>query len=236
MEKIGRVLWIIPVTILADADSSGRKMHTFVRAIIQVDKVLLEFAGQSWGIHGITMVLAGDVALASGQIQSRNVVSTVAILELDGASTSCESKQLVTKTDTHNWDLGGLHEAAQVVHGLLAMSWITGAVGDEDTIKVMGNLMDREIIREDCDACTASNQAPQDILLDTAVDDSDVHVTIERADMKGSLGADPLDQVDLFRINESLILISVVLLSNGDPGQRRTLLAQVCDNRTGINT
>lgn len=83
--------------------------YTFVAAIIQVDEVLLVFGWKSCGINGISMVLTGDMALASCQVQRWDVVGTVSILELDGSGTSCKSKQLMAKTDTHDWDLGRLH-------------------------------------------------------------------------------------------------------------------------------
>jgi len=52
---------------------------------------------------------------------------------------------------------------------------------------------------------------------------------------EGSLGGDTLDQVDLAGINETLILVGIVLFSNGDPSQGRALLSEVGDNGAGIN-
>lgn len=64
---------------------------TLVTAIVEVDEVLLEVRVQSGGIHGVTVVLAGDVTLSCGQVQSRNVMGTVAVLHLDSASTGSQS-------------------------------------------------------------------------------------------------------------------------------------------------
>ena len=55
------------------------------------------------------MILASDMAFASCEIQGRNVVCTVAVLELDGLGTSSESDQLMTKADAHDWDLRRVH-------------------------------------------------------------------------------------------------------------------------------
>jgi hypothetical protein len=181
------------------------------------------------------VVLTGDVALSGCQVQSWDVVGTVSVLELDGSGTSCKSKQLVTKTDTHDRDLGRLHQSGQMVDGLLAVSGVTWSVGDENTVEVMSNLVDGEIIWEDSGTGTTADQTPQDVLLDTAVDNCNVHISMLRVNVERSLGADFLDQVNLLGINESFILIGIVFLSNGDSGQRRTLLSQVCDNSTGIN-
>lgn len=211
-------------------------MHTFVRAIVQVNEILLEFRRKSWGVNSITVVLTGNVALTGCQIQSGNVVSTVSVLELDGASTGCKSEKLVTETDTHDRDLGSLHETTQVVDGLLAMGWVTRAIRDEYTIEVVGYLVDGEIIWEDRNTGTTTDQASQNVLLDTAIDDSDMHITIVGADVEWSLGTDFLHQVDLLGIDESLVLIGVVFLSNCDSGQRRSNFSQVSDDGTGIDT
>jgi hypothetical protein len=54
--------------------------------------------------------------------------------------------------------------------------------------------------------------------------------------MEWSLGTNLLDQVNLLRINKSLILISVVLLSNRDPGKRRTFLSQICHDGASVDS
>ena len=165
------------------------------------------------------MVLGRDMALPGCQIQCRDVMSPIPILELDGTSTCRKSKQLVAETDTHDWNLGGFHEAAQVIDCFLAMCWVTGTVRDEDAVEVVGDFVDWEVIWEDCGARTSADQASQDVLLDTAVDDCHVHISVLGADVEWSLGADFLDQVNLLGVDESLILIGIVFLSNGDSSQ-----------------
>lgn len=56
-----------------------------------------------------------------------------------------------------------------------------------------------------------------------------------RLDNEGSLGADTLDEVDLTGVNEALVLIGIVLVTNGDPSEGRTLLSEEGDNFTSIN-
>jgi len=165
------------------------------------------------------MVLGSDVALSGRQVQSRDVVGTVSVLELDGSGTSSKSKKLMAETDTHDWDLGSFHQAGQVVDCLLAMGWVTGAVGDEDAVKVVGDFVDGEVVGEDCYACSTADQAAKDVLLDTAVDDCNVHIPVHGTNVEGGLGADFLDQVDLLRVDERFILIGIVFLSNRNSGQ-----------------
>jgi hypothetical protein len=174
-------------------EGGGREGQTFVGAIVKVHEVLFEFCGEGRGIDCVAVVLRSDVALSSRQVQSRDVVSAVSVLELDGSSTSCEGKELMAKTDTHNWDLGGFHEAGQMVDCFLAMGWVTRAVRDENAVEVVGDFVDGEIVGEDSDACSAADQAAKNVLLDTTVDDCYVHVSVHGTDVEWSLGADLLD-------------------------------------------
>lgn len=221
---------------LGGEDGAGLVHHALVAAVVQVDKVLLELAGQGGGVHSVTVVLAGDVALTSGQVESGDVVGTVSVLELDGAGTDGKSKKLVAEADTHDGDGGGLHQAAQVVDGVLAMSRVTRSVGDEDTVKVGGDLLDGVVVGEDGDGGTTADEAAEDVLLDTAVDQGDVVLGTRGLDNEGSLGADALDQVDLARVDEALVLVGIVLVTNGDPGEGRTLLTEEGDDGTGVDT
>jgi hypothetical protein len=209
--------------------------HTLVGSVVEVDEVLLEVAGKGAGIDGVSVVLAGDVAQASGQVESGNVVSSVTVLELDGASTDSKSQKLVAETNTHDRNVGGFHQTGEIVDSSLAMSRVTGTVGDEDTIEVLRDLVDGVVIGEDCDGSTSADQATKDVLLDTAVDQSNVERGTGGLNNEGSLGGDTLDQVDLAGVNETLILVGIVLFSNGDPSQGRALLSEVGDNGAGIN-
>lgn len=221
---------------LCAENGAGLVDHTFVAGVVQVDKVGLPVRGQGRRIYSVTVVLTGDVAAARAQVQSGDVVSTVTILELDGASTSGQSKQLVAQANTEDGHLRGLHQATKVVGGLLAVSWVTGAVGDEDTVEVVGHLVDGVVEGEHRDAGTTADQTTQNVLLDTTVDDGDVALRIGGAHVERSLGADLADQVDLFRIGESLVLVSVVLLADGDTSEGRTPLTQIGDDSPSIDT
>lgn len=80
---------------LGGEDGAGLVKHALVGTVVEVDEVLLELTRESAGIDGVTVVLAGDVAEASGQVESGNVVGSVTILELDGASADSKSQKLV---------------------------------------------------------------------------------------------------------------------------------------------
>jgi uncharacterized membrane protein YbjE (DUF340 family) len=63
-----------------------------------------------------------------------------------------------------------------------------------------------------------------------------MHISILGDHVEWSLGANLLDQVNLLRVDKGLVLISIILLSNGDVGQRRSFLTQICHNGASINS
>lgn len=42
--------------------------------------------------------------------------------------------------------------------------------------------------------------------------------------------------MDLLRVHKGFVLISVVFLTDGDAGQRRPLLPQICDNFSSVDS
>lgn len=220
---------------LGRKDGAGLVHHTLVGAVVEVDKVLLEVAGQGAGVDGITVVLAGNMALTGGQVERRNVVGTVTILELDGLGTNGKSQKLVAKANTHDGNGGGLHQAGKVVDSLLAMGRVTGAVGNKDTVEVVGNLVDGVVVGENGDGSTAADQAAENVLLHTAVDKSNVELGVGVSNDERSLGAHTLDKVDLARVDKTLVLIGIVLVTNGNSGKGGTLLAEVGDDSTSVD-
>jgi len=209
--------------------------HSFIAGVIEIDEVRPPVRWKGRSINGVTVVLAGDMAASSGQVESWDVVSSVTILELNGAGTSRKSQELMTETDAEDGDLRGFHQLAEVIHGFLTMRWIPRSIGDEDAVEMVSNFVDWVVVWECSDACTAADEATEDVLLDTAVNDSDVIIPEAGVDMEGCLGANFADEVDLFRVNEGRILLLVIFLANGYLRERRTLFTEVCDNGTGVN-
>ena len=103
------------------------------------------------------MVLARDMAFARCKIQSRDVVSTVSILKLDGPGTSRQSNQLMTKADAHDWNLRRIHELAEMVDCILTMGRITRSVADENAVEVVGYFVDWVVVWKGCDACASAD-------------------------------------------------------------------------------
>lgn len=204
-------------------------MFTFVTGVVEVDKVLFPVARERGGVDGVTVVLAGNVASAGCQVEGWDVVGAVTVFELDGSGSGGQSEQLVAETDAHDWDLRGFHQLAEMVDCVLAVSRITGAVGNEDAVEVVSDLVDGVVVREGSDAGAAANKTSQDVLFDSTVDDGHVEVS-GRADVKGRLGADLADEIDLFGVYEGFVLIGVVFLANSDTGKRRSFFPKICND------
>lgn len=102
---------------------------TFIAGVVKVYKILFPVGRKALGVDSITMILASDVAPASGEIQSWNIVSSVAVFQFDGTCTSCEGKQLMSQADSHNRNLRRFHQLAEMIDSFLAVSRITGSVG-----------------------------------------------------------------------------------------------------------
>jgi hypothetical protein len=206
-----------------------------VGLVVEVREVLSPLTAERSRIDSVSVVLRGDVALARGEVEGGDVVGAVAVLELDRLGSGGEGDELVTHAYTHDGDLRRLEQLAEVVDGRRAVGGVTRAVGDEDTVEVVGDLVDGVVEGEAGDAGASRDQAAKDVLLDTAVDQGDVHVTERRADVEGSLGGHTADEVDSLRVDVGLVLIGIVLLADGNAGQRGTLLTEVCHNLTGVD-
>jgi hypothetical protein len=159
------------------------------------------------------------MTFARGQVKRRNVVCAIAVLELNCARPGSQSEQLMAHANTHDGNLRALHQLAEMIHRLLAVRWITWTIGDEDSIEVMRHLVNRIIEREGSDRSSTADKAPKNVLLDTAIDQCHVKVAERGVDMERSLGADTSNEVDTFRIDVSVVLILIILLSDGDPGK-----------------
>ena len=103
----------------------------------------------------------------------------------------------------------------------------------------MCHFFDRVVKWEASHTAPTAYQAPQDIFLHTTIDDCNMQVAGNGADMEGSFGGNlanldssqrlpdlqskprPMTkcyQIDLFRIDEGFILLFIILLSNRDLG------------------
>ena len=118
---------------------------TLVGAVICIHEEFLPALGQARGIHGVTVVLRCDVALARDHASAGNVMATVTELHLLSLGTGGACNQLVTQTDTEDGGSAFFEGFGQVCDGGGGHGRVTGTVGDEQTIIVLPGEV-REII------------------------------------------------------------------------------------------
>src|SRR5262245_41816396 len=130
---MGRVLWIMPSLLPSlrltkySLNSDGRLAASTAYPWFWdvMSGTLLDTVSRRRGLEKLT-------ALPRQEVQAGNVVGAVSVLELDGTGADGERQQLVAEADAHDGDRRALHQAGQVVDGLLAVGRVAGAVGDED--------------------------------------------------------------------------------------------------------
>ena len=74
------------------------------------------------------MVLARDVATSGRQVERRDIVRPVPVLELDGPRTGRQRQQLMAQADSHHGHLRRVHHLSQMIHRVLAVSRIARTV------------------------------------------------------------------------------------------------------------
>jgi len=216
-------------------DGAGFMDHAFIGAVVEVDKVLFVIWVQARDVDSIAVVLRGNVAAARGQVEGGDVVGAVAVLELDGLGAGGHGEELVAETDAEDGELVVIDDLAKVVSGSAAVGWVAWAVGDEDAVEVLRDVLDGVVKGKDGDGGAAGDEGAHDVFLDTAVDESDVEVA-GGGDVEGLLGGDAADEVDCFGVGEGFIFIGIVLVADCDACEGRTLFTKVGDDFTGVDT
>ena len=149
---------------------------TLVAVVVGVDEKLVPACREGLGVDGVTVVLGSDVALSGEHVGARNVVAAVTELHLEGLGAGGASEKLVTKTDTEDGCPGLLHSGLNVLDGVLHDRWVTGSVGQEETVVVLSSER-REVIvpGHDLDLNTALDEAAQLVELETDINTQNTH-------------------------------------------------------------
>ena len=77
--------------------------NPFVGAVIDVDKPGFPFRGQGLLVHGVTMVLTGDVATPRNEILDRLINAPMPIGQFIGVAAGGQRQQLIPQTDAKDW-------------------------------------------------------------------------------------------------------------------------------------
>lgn len=107
---------------------------TFVTAVIGVDEEFFPALWKSGCINRETVILGSDVTLSRDHAGTGDVVASVTKLHLDRVGTNSPGEQLVSETDTEDGDFAFLHSLGDVLHSSGDRGWVTGTVGEEETV------------------------------------------------------------------------------------------------------
>ena len=149
----------------------------------------------------------------------------IAVLHLHSPAASSQCQQLMAKTNAHYGHGRRFHQSRQVVDCRLAVSRVSGTVGDEDAVVAACDLLDGVVIGKDRHGSPPADETAQDVLLDTTVEQGDVDGRVGSRNDKRRFGAHAPDEVDLIGVNKTLVLVCVVVVADCDSGEGRALLA-----------
>ena len=100
---------------------------------------------------------------------------------------------------------------------------------------MLGDLVDGVVVGQDSDRGATADETAHNVFLGTAIDQGNVQVGTRRLDNKRCLCADTLDKVHLARVEETLVLVGIILVANGNPGKRRALFSEKGDDFSGVD-
>ncbi|MNM58894.1 hypothetical protein D3C81_701360 [compost metagenome] len=156
------------VTLEAEGRTIGA-MYALQGAVEQGDVSGTQALRQAVLVHRKPVVLGGDHDGVVVQAFHRVVGTVMAELHLDGLGTGGQTQQLVTQADAEHRGVGP-KEGLDGLDGVVARLGVTGAVGEEDAIRVQRqHLGGRGLGRHYCQAAAAVHQHAQDIALDAKV-------------------------------------------------------------------
>ena len=108
MLMTGRDLWRRPSTVPS----------------VEVQVAHLDLRRQALGVHGVAVVLGGDVHLVGVQVSHRVVCAAVSELELEGAGAKGAPKHLVAQADAHYGHPAD--ETPGSLDGVVQKLWVAG--------------------------------------------------------------------------------------------------------------
>ena len=204
---------------LCAEDWTGAVDDALIAAIVEVDEEFLPIGWQRRRVDRVSVVLRRDVASACTKVERGDIVRAVAPFELYCLGSAGKGEQLVPKADTHHGDLGCVHQCSQRPNRVLAVRRVSGPIGDEDAVEVVGDFGDWVVEGEASHRGAAADEGTDDVFLDAAVDYGDMQVfTAIGRDVERGLGTDFTDKVDLTGVREGSVLVGVVLLAGCDAG------------------
>ena len=146
-------------------------VHALAGAVVGVGEGNLS-GGEAGGVHGIAVVLAGDVGADAVQIPHRLVDAPVAVFQFEGGASGGQRGELVPQADAKE---GGLAQKLLDLGDLVdVFRRVAGAVGEHYAVRVCGqDLFRGGRRRQDGDGAAPLLQFPDNVLLGAVVQKGD---------------------------------------------------------------
>src|SRR5690242_18532185 len=86
-------------------DRSLPMAHPLVCAIVRVEEPRLPFLRQCFLVYSETMILRCNIATLGAYLNARLVLTTMAILQLEGVASGGKGQELMSQADSKNRDV-----------------------------------------------------------------------------------------------------------------------------------
>ena len=164
-----------------------RIVDALAGAVVGVDEAYLPHL-HAVAVHGVAVVLAGDVGADAVQVPDGLVDAPVPVFQLVGAAPRRQGRQLVAQADAEQG------HPAQKLFDLLNLAGVfrrvSGAVGEHDPVRLGRQHLLRAGVRgQDGDGAAALLQLPDDIPLGAVVQQADAEPLLPRRRVDGGLFA-----------------------------------------------
>jgi len=155
--------------------------HSFICVIVQIDVRDFDFARwQRIGIDTEAVILGGYFHFLREEILYRVIRSVMPEFQLESAAAEGETAQLVTETDTKDWETP--QQLADVLDGVGNRLRVAGAVGQENPIRLhRENVVCGSFRRNHSDIAAMVNEEAQNVLLDAVIVGYNSVATIARS-------------------------------------------------------
>lgn len=172
-----------------------------------------------------------------GEGQNRLVVTTITKGHTVGVEASSHTDDLVTHADTEDRLVPLLNGSAQVQSGVPALLRVSRAIGKEESIELIPDLVEVVVPGEDGDGSVAADERASDVGLGAKVEEGDLDAS-RGVELVNFFGGDLVDEVLLGRVPVLLggRCREGGVLADGKSAEGGSLITQEGGDCSGIDT
>ena len=148
--------------------------HPFVRSVIDVTPCFRPSYGKTCSVDRVAVILRGDVTTSGDEIESRDVLRTVSVLEFDRLGAGGEREKLMSQADSEDGFVIDVKKGTKIGDGRRTVSWISRSIGQENPIIQMCDFLNGVVVGVDSDISPSPDKTANDIFLDSTINESDI--------------------------------------------------------------